>query len=433
MVAVLAMLMAPLHVRAQSAGDEGDAPDVEATRPAGALARVAVIVLGKDGEPLPAATRATLQVSLERALEEDRRLEVVDQDVELARRAGQVPVETVSEARGLVRTGAELLRRGQTAQALAKLEAASAHLAEVLAWTQKQELAEAQFLLGAAQAIGGDRKAAVATFIALLAWRPQYVADPSIEPGTVMPLFEKAQARAAKLKGGSIDIASTPEGAMAYVDGRFVGFTPTVVEGLPAAVHYVTVRMHGRVRAVTAVKVSDRHGESLKVVLQRTPGVEELEAAVGGMAAGVGKEQAPAAVQAAFGEIADLLDVEHAVVLVAPEGGEEYAGYVYAVVGGTMLAKADVKMGDRDPADAFGELARRLYEQVEFEPRPEPVFVEAPKGRAAQPYYKKWWFWSAVGATVAAGLALPLILGRDRGPEIGCPSGDSCGAVILRF
>jgi hypothetical protein len=422
------MLVASVPARA----DEGDAPDVEAKRAPEVEARVAVIVLGQDGEPLPAATRATLQVTMERALEGDERLEIVDQDTELAKHAGQVPLEAISEARGLARAGEELLRRGQSEPARIKLEQASRHLAEVLAWTSKQELARAQFLLGAAMAVDGDKKAAVATFVALLAWRPEFVADPEIWPEKVLPLWETAQEKARKLEGGSIEISSSPEGAMAYVDGRFVGFTPTIVEGLPAATHYVTVRMYGRVRSVSAVKVSDRRPTELKVSLDPTPGAERLREAIDVIAAGVGQEQAAAEIQAAFGDLSEMLMVDHAAVLVVPDGAGPYRAHVYAVEGGTQLAKAELELGERDPEDAFGELAKALYDQISFEPL-EPPPPPKPKRKKGKPFYTKWWFWGTVGAVVATSVAVPLLLRDDGPPEIGCPPGDSCGAVILRF
>lgn len=428
LIALTSVLAASLPARA----DEGDAPDVEAERAPEVKARVAVIVLGQDGEPLPAATRATLQVTMERALESDERLEIVDQDTELAKRAGQVPVETVSEARGLARAGEELLRRGKSEPAKIKLEQASRHLAEVLAWISKQELAHAQFLLGAANAVDGNKKEAIAQFVALLAWRPDFVADAEIWPEKVLPLWEKAQEKVKKLDGGSIEISSSPDGAMAYVDGRFVGFTPTVVEGLPAATHYVTVRMYGRVRSVSAVKVSDRRPSQLEVKLDPTPGVERVREAIDVIAAGVGKAQAPAEIQAAFGDLSELLMVDHAAVLVVPDGPGPYRAHVYAVEGGTQLAKAEIELGERDPEDAFAELATALYRQISFEPIEAPP-EKKPKRSRRKPFYTRWWFWGTVGAVVATSIAVPLLLRDDGPPEIGCPTGDSCGTVIFRF
>ncbi len=303
-----ALLIISLSVAQRARADDGDAPDIDAPPAPKVEARVAVIVLGADGEPLPSTMRATLQVSMERALGTDERLEIVDVDAQLAGRAGAAPTDVVSEARGLLSIGEELLRRGQADAALAKLQAASAQLATVLAWAQKQELARAQFLLGAAQAVGGDGKAALASFIALLAWRPDFVADPTIAPTEVLPIWEKAQARVLKLRGGSIEITSSPDGAMAYVDGRFVGFTPTVVEALPAATHYVTIRMHGRVRVVEAVKVSDKKEATMRVRLEATPGIDELDAAIDDLASGIGKASPAGRARAGFRALGELLN-----------------------------------------------------------------------------------------------------------------------------
>jgi len=223
--------------------DEGDAAGGDRGE-----VELAVVVTGADGVKLPGVRRATVQVSMERALKRDRRLIVVDKDDRLAARAGRLPADVVAEARALVSSGEELLRRGQAEAALLKLQGASTQLARVLAWTQKQELARAQFLLGAAQVLTGDAKAAQATFVALLAWRPEMVADADIEPTKVLPVWEKARKQAARLAGGSIEIETAPAGALAYVDGKLIGFTPTVVEGLAVGVHYVTLRRDGHER-----------------------------------------------------------------------------------------------------------------------------------------------------------------------------------------
>jgi hypothetical protein len=124
--------------------------------------------------------------------------------------------------------------------------------------------------------------------------------------------------------------------------------------------------------------------------------------------------------------------IDHAVVLVVPSGPGPYAAHVYQVEGGTQLARAEVELGERDPDDAFGELARALYDQISFEP-PEPPPPPKLARKKKRPFYKKWWFWTGVGAAVATGVALPLLLSGDGAPEVGCPPGESCGLVVLSF
>jgi tetratricopeptide (TPR) repeat protein len=400
------------------------------------LARVAVVVLpaSADDKPLGATRAATVQVSMEHALTADARLTVVDLDEGLAESGGAAPTEAVAEARALVADGEELLRRGQAKAALQKLEGAAPELAKILAWTQKQELAHAQFLRGAAHAALGDDKTAIDEFVELLVWRPDFAADPSIAPGKVIPLWEKAQARARRLPGGAVELASTPAGAMAYADGRFVGFTPTTIEALAIGTHYLTVRARGCEKAVVAVRISDKKPATEQVTLTPSPRAAQLDADVVALRAGLGTAQAPAEMQATLGDLSDLLGVDQIVVLVAPPTGADekrYKAFVYGAVGGMRLAQAEIVVGDQGLDDALGQLAVELYKQVSFAPPPPPPPPPRHVAHGA-PFWRRWWFWSGVGAA-ALGVAAGAIIvhERDSGPV--CPAGDSCGAVLFRF
>lgn len=424
------MLAAAVLFAAPARADDGDASegdDGEAT--------VAVVVTGADGVKVAAARRATVQVSAERALKRDKRLIVVDKDDRLAARARRVPTEVVNEARALLSSGEALLARGQAKAALLKLEGASVQLAKVLAWTQKQELARAQFLLGAAQALAGDNKAALNTFVALLAWRPEAVADADLAPREILPLWEKAQARARKLPGGSIDISTTPGGALAYVDGKLVGFTPTVVEGLAVGTHYVTVRRDGHERRVEAVKVSDAAPARLAVKLAPSSRGAELAAAEKALARGLGAPLAPAEAQAGFAEAGELLDVEQIVVVSVEKGEGRYHLYVYAADGGARLASRELTVGDRELEDAFADVVGPLYEEVgkakvKLARKPKKAKPAGPRGPSI---FSSKWFWITAGGIAVAGITAGLILSYDPAEPLTCPTGTACGEVIFRF
>src|SRR5690606_14236038 len=128
------------------------APTAAAAPPPAERTRVIAFVLAGDA---PGATRAALLMAFEHALEREHRLDVVDQDRQLAHQAGLVPRDVIGEARGLLRAGERLLRDGKTGDALARLTAAEQQLQRVLAHTSKRELARAQFLVGAAHAVIG--------------------------------------------------------------------------------------------------------------------------------------------------------------------------------------------------------------------------------------------------------------------------------------
>ncbi len=407
--------------------------------PAPPLAKVAVVILtaSPDDKPLTGTRLATVQVSMERALAVDTRLDVVDLDEGLAESGNAVPKDAVAEARAMIASGEALIRRNQPKQALQKLEGAATQLAGVLAWAQKQELARAQFLRGAAHAALGEDKAALDEFVALLAWRPDFAADPTIVPGKVIPLWEKAQAHARRLPGGAVEVTSLPAGAMAYADGRFVGFTPTAVEALAVGTHYLTVRARGYQKAVVAVRISDKKPVDAAVTLVPSPRTAELDTDVAALRGGLGAAQAPAEMQGTLGDLSDLLGVDQLVVLLAPPGGGTgdriYRAYVYGAVGGMRLAQAEVKVGaDEGLDDALGRLGAELYKQVSFAPPPPPPPSRPERPGAHTAFYQRWWFWSGLGA-VALGVAAGALIihERDTGPS--CPSGDSCGVVVLSF
>lgn len=425
--ALVLALVAPLSARADD-GDaiEGDKPEVE----------VAVVVNAGAGEKLAAARRATVAISMERGLRRDRRLLVVDQDDRLAARSGAIPTDQVSEARAALATGEAMLRRKQAKAAVLKLQGASTQLARVLAWTQKQDLANAQLYLGTAQAIAGDTRGAVATFTALLAWRPEALPDPEIEADIVMPVWEKARTAVGKLGTGSIELSTEPSGALAYVDGQLAGFTPTTVDNLTEGVHYVTLRRPGSMRRVEPVKVSAAAPAQLAVELVPSARAAELEEAAAMLEGRLGDPIAKAEAQAGLAQIGELLGVEHVVVVVVQPGDGKYRTYVYATDGGARLGQADVTVGDRDPEDAFAAAGKSLYAQVaqaKARARRRPKASSGPE-RSGPSIFSRWWFWAGAGTIVAGAIAIPLVMSLTDGPApVTCPSGQSCGTVVFRF
>jgi hypothetical protein len=416
-------------VSAPAVADDGDAlvtgaPEVE----------IAVVVTAADGVKLGAAREATVAVSMERALRRDRRLAVIDQDDRLAARSKSIPDDAVAEARALLTTGEAMLRRGQAKPAILKLQGATTQLATVLAWTQKQDLARAELYLGTAHAIAGDGKAAVATFVGLLAWRPEQLPDPDLEPALVLPLWEKAQVLAKKLPQGAVEITTAPPGALAYVDGRMVGFTPTTVDGLAEGTHYVTLRRAGSVRRVEPVRISANAPASVAALLEPSSGAADLAEGADLLEDGVGDAVAKAQAQAGLATLGDLLGVEQVVIVDVQPGEGQYRLYAYAVDGGARLGATEVKVGDRELEEAFASAGAELYRQVAS-----VKVVHSPKrpkraGPSGPSIFTRWWFWTGVGTVVAAGIAVPVVMKLTDGPApVTCPTGQSCGTVVFRF
>jgi len=111
--------------------------------------------------------------------------------------------------------------------------------------------------------------------------------------------------------------------------------------------------------------------------------------------------------------------------------GDLIEAFLYDVHKRTLLAKASVDHGD--PDIILPKLARALYANVQFGDLPEVIQSEpAIQVRPVRStIFSKWWFWTGLGVAAAA-VSLPFLLsGSNSGP--GCPTGQSCGTVILQF
>ncbi len=387
---------------------------------------VAVFVVG--GPSLSSAHEATLLLTMEKALENDRRLEVVDRDRALAERAGQVPEDVISEARGLLESGEALLRQGKAQPALLRLQAAENQLAAHLSWVPKNELARAQFLVGAALAVAGKRDAAAAAFGQLQVWRPDFVVDTDIAPGTVIPLWEKVRKKTDALPRGSVEIKSKPDRALAYVDGRFVGFTPTTDEALPVGDHYVTLRKVGYARRVLKVTVSASREQTVRGSLQRIPGADGLVEQARTAARLLGRARGPDELTV----IGAALEADHLLFVRVPatSAGGKYEAFLYEATSRRRLAAATVAADPEKEIDStFGELARALYAQVVFDPPPpkKPVVARRRSGSV----WSRWWLWTGLGVAAAAAVAVPLTIGASGSSGPSCPGSSICGEIVI--
>jgi len=339
----------------------------------------------------------------------------------------------VSEARGLLESGEALLRKKRPKLALLRLQAAVRQLENALAWVKKRDLARAQFLLGAAHAIVGHDKKAEARFVALQVWRPTFTVDTSIDPGAVLPRWEAARKKVASMPGGSLEIKSSPDRALAYVDGRFVGFTPTVAEGLTQGAHYVTFLKIGYSRSIVRGAVSGKKQERVVADLVRSKGADDVAELVASAARSLGESRAPPQIAG----LVDVFDIRHALFVRAPEPGADDAtheAFLYDTKTRKLVARASAKTSDeRSIEEVFPELARAIYAQVSFEPAKKVVAVKKPVVEST-PLTSRWWFWTTVGVLAAGGAAAAgYYLWPESTPGPSCPPGSVCGEVVLTF
>jgi len=426
----LAVLASLLFARTAFAQGEEEESTAEAGR-----VRVGVFLV--SAAPLPSDLNVRLQRALERALKQNRNLTVRDKDLLFAEFAAEIPRDAVAEARALLKTGREVLGDGRAADALLKLSAAEVALENVLAFVKKNELAEAQFLRGAAELRTGDKKAARTTFARLLTWRPDFVLPLEQFPG-VVPLWEEAKGLVTRRGVGSIQIASEPEGAMAYIDGRYLGTTPVTAGSLAAGDHYVTLKAEGYQRRVVRVTVDPRFDELVSESLPKSEKAHLIIDLLTKAKGALGQADAPQPLV----DLSGFLGLDQVVVArVAREGASvRLDAWLYDLRTRRRLSQvtgAKVAAGAEEPR--LAELAQGLYLNVRYDGRTEAdVRAEAarrqpsaPAKRSGPPFYTRWWFWTIVGGVAVASAAPFVVDALTSGPS--CPDGHACTELVWRF
>ena len=411
------------------AGLEADAKPLDEEHTA------AVFVVPAQGE-MSRAREATLLLTLERTLGDYPQIDLVDVDNRLAARVGRIPAKQIADARDRLQRGTAALEQGKAKDAIANLEEAVAKLEESVAFIDLAELSQAQFTVGAALALTGEKDAAVDAFRQLATWNPTYSITADYITRDVTDAWLAAKKSLARKRKGTLKLVSEPAGAIAYVDGRFIGFTPTRAEGLLPGVHHVTYKMHGFYRVAQKGEVRSRKTSKVTATLEPAEQAEQVKGLARAVASTLESDTGPRALL----DLRDLLDVDHAIFIRVPGRGQDKAPYQAAVFDTETRARLSLVSAppDDDVQTLLETLTRSLY--GELIPTADPIVeTSGDKGdkgdKGGKRFYQKWWFWTGLAVTTVAGVGVPLlfkydVIGGDNGP---CPSGFTCGDISWRF
>ena len=301
--------------------------------------------------------------------------------------------------------------KGQAVEAEEQLQQAVAALEPHLAFVKKNILAQASMALGVAQAQRGNKTQAVMTFLELLVWRPKLGYDTARFPSRFLPLWIKAHKAMKKRPKGSAELRTTPPGAKAYVDGRFVGVTPNTAFGLRAGTHFATYKMAGYVKAAQKITVSGQVQQRYNKELNRSDKFLLLKQTLNNVKADLGQEKATATMV----DLRSFLFIDQVVFARVLPGEEDdqvtIKAYLYDLRSRTRLNQASSTMAMAAAGD-LTELSRSLYLHARYDgtlATPEEPAPPPPAKRT--PIYATWWFWTAIGVGVAgvvtAGLLWP--------------------------
>ena len=381
--------------------------------PAGALAapvdktRMTVFILPEG----PVTQKATAEIShaLVGSLRENKHLTVKDPDKLLVEFAGEVPNAEIAEGKDTLARGLKLLKAGNAVEAEEQLQLAVAGLEPHLAFLKKSVLAQAAMALGVAQATQGKKPQAVMTFLGLLVWRPKLGYDTSRFPSRFLPLWIKAHKAMKKRRKGSAELRTTPPGAKAYVDGRFVGVTPTTSFGLRAGTHYATYKMAGYVKAAQKIKVSGTLQQRYDKELNRSDKFLLLKQTLNSVKVDLGKDKATPSMV----DLRSFLFIDQVLFARVLPGEDKdqivIKAYLYDLRSRMRLNQATTTVTDSGVGN-LADLSQAIYLNARYDgtlATPEEPAPPPPPKRT--PFYATWWFWTAVGVGVAGVVTAALV------------------------
>ena len=351
-----------------------------------------------------AAASATLALRKELA---SRGREVVDPTAALFPTGAAAKVR-VKEARAAVKAAVleyDSLEFGKAAEQLdGAVETLRKALALDPAAVSRAEYAKALHYRGAAAFYDGDKDAAGRYFADALAFAPGEGMDETIFPPDPVALF--GEIREGLTQDGVIAVESTPP-AEVYLDGGPAGVSPLKLEGLTPGTHLLRVQAPGYRPANRWVKVEAAQEAGLTIKLKPGKKLRPFTSALASVRAELLRSRPGSGVT----RLTKLLRASSLVLVTRTQRESVQATWAD---GGFWVKRHQAKVADgREPlfAQHFLEKGAPVTPKVECR-----ADNDCGGGRACTrdgrclaavsggtPIYKKWWFWTIVGAAVVGG------------------------------
>ncbi len=351
----------------------------------------------------------------------------------------------LSRARERLDAGRQAYLNLELEQAIEQLQGAVADFdAAAAALEDPGDLGQALLFLGASHAFNGQRREAIQVFRRLHTQMPHIQPDPDTFNPDVLQLYQAATPPDANNPSGSIQIDSSPEGAIVYVDVLARGRAPLLVDGLIAGEHVVRVSRPGATPFVETLNVRRGRPASSNAYLVDREGLEGLNDAL----AQVRDASVDRIDQGnAIAEIATALELSKIGVIRVSGAGEgaTLELLLFDVASGRRLVRGQGTVATetgvleegvlRLVAGAF-EAALRPSQAGDTESIPAVDTSETEQGQTAPQghtpaVYEEWWFWTIIGAVVVVGVGVGIGVGvATSGPGLG---NDPQGQVIFTF
>lgn len=369
-----------------------------------------------------------------KALRQNKRLDVKDPDKLLLEFSGEIPHDAINAANEQLDRAIAALQQERYEHARTSFQTAIDTIESLLAFMPKRNLARAQMGLAIALAQLGKKQEAIRVIIDLFSWRPQLDDDPLLNLSHLpTSLVESAQKTVEERDRGSVELASTPKGARAFIDGKFVGVTPTIAFGIRAGTHYASFTKTGYIKTSSKIEVNAIKQERIEVALEKSQKDLLLNQAL----KRANKELSDKISEGVLLDLQNMLFVDQVLFLKISRTRKSadshrmmtVAGALYDLRSKLLLNRSTIETREDEPSiDSMQALARTLYLNNAYEGKPNLVDEPLPVAStvAHRAWYKTWWFWTLVGAG-AIGITLPIVVMNQGGSD--CQRTNGCFVI----
>ena len=344
------------------------------------------------------------------------RVELEDGRAILVARAGQTtggPRAAAAAAQKALRVARDDYRRLRFSEALVELDRAAGPLAGAAESAEDLALLGELALQQALNRLALDQRpeaaAAISVAIAL--------GERGLTPGQLPPRVEAfiSRTRVALAAAGTaeLQVLTDPAGARVLLDGRAAGHGPLKTR-LSVGRHHLRVEAPGYEPRGALIKVEHAGVQHIRLTAA-PPAAQALQLV--GRSGAIGDAAAQRALLAVL-DAAPRQPRPFACLQVRrTDAGTEEASLLWVTA---SESPALLRCRGRGPAELRACLGPLLYRAVRGEPLPSQP---APRGGGSRSFYRSWWFWTVVGAGVAAGVTTGAVLGtRPRGVSVSIES-----------
>ena len=391
----VALLSAPCVVSPAHAQD-GEGEDGSAS----SVATTAVMLLEGGATD---AQGATISIGLRRGLGEVEGVRFVhpvdvlspppfDEDVQFA----------IEELEPLLDQVANGDARDAAARADGIVELFEAHLPSV----RREQLIDAYMIAAIARCRTRRQRECEDTMAHVVTFREGHEYDSARYPEQYAEVFERVRSRTLSGARGTLTVATEPEGAEVYVDGRSYGPSPATVEGLLVGDHYVTIKQLGFERVIARATVRDGGTSVARYDLapndrSRLVSSPEFQR---GLRGELGEDRAGDNLRS-LGNTLGAAQVLVGVVRPLADDTVHLQVWLYDIRTRFLLATREGTLRtDEAGMETARQMAVELYQGVDL-----GGGIAAPTedgllpGERSPELWEQWWFWTVVGVVVVAG------------------------------